>query len=88
MEDYCDGQIFRRHQLFKDHPKGLALTLYYDDVEVCNPLGSKRKIHKLGDKEHKNLVVCVWYMSCGVCHICCGYSQTGNLTRYVVVCYI
>ena len=24
------------------------IFLYHDDVEVCNPIGSKRVIHKLG----------------------------------------
>ncbi len=40
--------MFRSHPLFSVHCDGLQLFLYYDDVEVCNPLGSKRKIHKLG----------------------------------------
>ena len=26
----------------------LQIMLYYDEVEVCNPLGSNRKKHKLG----------------------------------------
>jgi hypothetical protein len=26
----------------------LCLQIYYDDIEVCNPLGAKAKIHKLG----------------------------------------
>ncbi len=25
----------------------LCLQIYYDDIEVCNPLGAKAKIHKL-----------------------------------------
>ncbi len=48
MEDFCDGHVFQSHPLFTVHCHGLQLFLYYDDVEVCNPLGSKRKIHKLG----------------------------------------
>ena len=26
----------------------LQLIFYYDDVEICNPLGSKRSVQKLG----------------------------------------
>jgi hypothetical protein len=33
---------------FKTHSKALRLQLFYDDVEVTNPLGSKTGIHKLG----------------------------------------
>jgi hypothetical protein len=31
----------------KDHT-ALQIILYYDELEVCNPLGSRRKKHKLG----------------------------------------
>ena len=48
MEDYCDGEVFKNHPLFSLEKKALQLLLYYDEVEICNPLGSKRKIHKLG----------------------------------------
>ena len=33
---------------YQEHPSGLQLDLYYDDVEICNLLGSKQKIYKLG----------------------------------------
>ncbi len=48
LGDYCDGEQFRSHPLFQKDACALQVTLYYDDVEVCNPLGSKAKIHKLG----------------------------------------
>jgi hypothetical protein len=45
--DYCDGPAFQNHPLYKDHPEALQIQLYYDDLEVCNPLGSKVNKHKL-----------------------------------------
>ena len=45
---FRDGRMLARNELFASCPKALQINLYYDDVEVCNPLGSKRKIHKLG----------------------------------------
>ena len=48
FRDYCDGIIFIEHPIFKAHPNALQFILYYDDVEVANPLGSKAGIHKLG----------------------------------------
>ena len=45
LADYCNGF---EHQLFGTNPHSLQLNIYYDDVEICNPLGSKSKIHKLG----------------------------------------
>ena len=42
QEDYCDSPQFRENPLFSVDSKYLQLMLYYDDVEFCNPLGSKR----------------------------------------------
>ena len=47
-EDFCDGEVFKSHPLYSLHCDGLQLFLYFDEVEICNPLGSKRKKHKLG----------------------------------------
>ena len=48
LSDYCDGSAFKSHPLFSLSTQHLQIFFYYDDIEVCNPLGSKRKIHKLG----------------------------------------
>ncbi len=48
MEDFCDGNFIKAHPLFSVHMNALQVFFYYDEVEVCNPLGSKAKIHKLG----------------------------------------
>ena len=48
IKDYCDGENCKRHPLFSVGANGLQLLIYYDNLEICNPLGSKRKIHKLG----------------------------------------
>ncbi len=47
--DYCDGDTFKSHPLYSVHKNGLQIHFYYDDLEVCNPLGSKAKIHKIGE---------------------------------------
>ena len=39
--------MFQHHPLFATHPSALQILFYFDDVEVCNPLGSKTKTHKL-----------------------------------------
>lgn len=46
MYDYCDGDHFAKHELYKIY--GLQIQLYFDDLETVNPLGSKTKIHKMG----------------------------------------
>jgi len=48
LGDYCDGYQYRRHPLFSEDKPSLQIALYYDDLEICNALGSKTKIHKLG----------------------------------------
>ena len=48
LSDYCDGDSFKTHSLFSLHSDALQVHFYYDEVEVCNPIGSHKKIHKLG----------------------------------------
>lgn len=48
LGDYCDGELFLRSELFQADPCALQIQLFYDEVEVCNPIGSKAKKHKLG----------------------------------------
>ena len=48
LNDYCDGSVYHLHPLFSKNNNALEIMLNYDDVEVCNPLGSRAKIHKLG----------------------------------------
>ena len=43
--DFCDGTLFKEHPMFSSDEKALQLLLYYDDVNVCNPLTNKP--HKL-----------------------------------------
>lgn len=48
LRDYCDGQQFCQHSLFSNDSSCLQLIIYYDELELCNPLGSRRKKHKIG----------------------------------------
>lgn len=48
MGDFCDGDLYKSHPLFLEDPCALQIQLYYDEVEVCNPIGSRRGVHKLG----------------------------------------
>ena len=71
LSDYCDGKCFREHPLFSDDPVALQLIIYYDEVELCNPLGSRRKKHKIGmlSRLHSSPLITViskYTMVCGV----------------------
>ena len=48
LSDYCDGTAFAAHPLFSKDPISLQIMIYYDELDVCNPLGTKTKTHKLG----------------------------------------
>ena len=48
LNDYCDGSNFAQHEVFSKDPHALQVQLYYDDIDICNPIGSKSVIHKLG----------------------------------------
>ena len=48
MEDFCDGNLFKNHPIFSTDPLALQIIAYYDELELCNPLGTHVKQHKLG----------------------------------------
>lgn len=48
LNDFCDGKAFSSHPLFSMKANSLQIMLYFDELETCNALGSKAKIHKLG----------------------------------------
>ena len=49
--DYADGAASKEHALFSVDKSALQVFFYYDDLEVCNPLGSKAKTHKLSKQK-------------------------------------
>ena len=57
MADYCDGELYNSHQLYKVDKSALQLILYFDEVEPFNTLGSAAGKHKLGI--HKNFITMV-----------------------------
>lgn len=40
------GEYFKENKLLTEE-SGIALGLYIDDFEICNPLGTSRKKHKV-----------------------------------------
>lgn len=48
MYDYCDAGFYKQHSLFQMHPNALQFIIYFDEIEVANPLGSRAGVHKLG----------------------------------------
>ena len=45
LTDFSNGSLFNEHPFFSNDPRAIQLLLYYDDVNVCNPLTNKP--HKL-----------------------------------------
>lgn len=48
LVDYCDLPKFKSHPLFCRRPHALQLILYFDELELSNPLGAFHRKHKLG----------------------------------------
>ena len=46
VEDFNDGTFVHTHPLFSIDDRSLKILLYYDDVNVINPLTNK--VHKIG----------------------------------------
>lgn len=47
--DFCDGSFMKKHPVFSQECETLQLAFYFDELEVANPLGSKKGKHKLGN---------------------------------------
>lgn len=47
LEDFCDGELFKTHPLLSADPHAIQIVGYIDELEVCNPLGTHTKKHKL-----------------------------------------
>lgn len=48
LGDFCDGSIYKAHPIFSSDPLALLVIGYYDELELCNPIGSYIQTHKLG----------------------------------------
>ena len=48
LEDYCDGSVYKSHPLFSKEVESLQIIAHYDELELCNPIGTHVKQHKLG----------------------------------------
>lgn len=58
LRDICDGEFVRNHPLFSFDHKALQIIGYYDDVEICNPIGFKSKKHKIGTMGNIYCILC------------------------------
>lgn len=47
LEDFCDAELVKSHPVLSK-PQSLQIIAYFDELEVCNPLGTHTKKHKLG----------------------------------------
>lgn len=48
LSDYRDGLQARQNEVLRNWPDALLLQIYFDEIEIANPIGSKKTIHKLG----------------------------------------
>lgn len=48
IASFCHTNTYKQSQFFKKFPNALRINLYYDDIEVANPIGPKSGFHKLG----------------------------------------
>lgn len=44
---FSDGMYYKTNELFSGEDPTIAIIFYIDDFEICNPLGTSRKKHKV-----------------------------------------
>ena len=47
FKSFQDGKYYKENKLLGEQNTCISLGLYIDEFEVCNPLGTSRKIHKI-----------------------------------------
>jgi hypothetical protein len=47
MRENIYTKHYKSHKLFKEDPRASRIQIVNDDLEVCNPCGSKTKFHQL-----------------------------------------
>lgn len=47
LRDIKDGDAYRSNPFFQENPDALGIILYSDEVEICNPLGAAKGVHKI-----------------------------------------
>ena len=47
FRSFLDGQYFKENHLLGEQEASISIGLYIDDLDICNPLGTSRKIHKI-----------------------------------------
>ena len=45
---FMDSEYFRQHPFLQKYKNAIRIKLYYDELKIVNPLGSKTSIHKIG----------------------------------------
>ena len=84
--DFCDGDICANHPLFSRDPRAIQILLYYDDVEVVNPLGSKTSKHKFGTLNCCYSLIALYKILYAWTDVSiCTWLSTSNLTMYQLI---
>lgn len=77
IEDYVDSIMATQHPLLVTTEElSIHLMMYFDELEVCNPLGSARKKHKLGNIVLLHGNPTVYFI---VCFLGMFYFTIGNI---------
>lgn len=48
ISSFRHGTAYKNNKFFEEYPDALRIDLYYDDIELVNPIGAKTGFHKLG----------------------------------------
>jgi hypothetical protein len=47
LRDVKDGSAYKENGYFRNNPEAFTLLLYSDALELCNPLGARKGVHKV-----------------------------------------
>ena len=66
--DVCDSELFQKYPSFQQHENALQLLVYFDEIEVCNPLAGHAGVHKLSMINAINFITYIHLQVCCITH--------------------
>ena len=78
LSDFCDGSTFKRSELFNSNKNALQIIAYYDELEVCNPLGSYVTLGNIRP-QHRSSLKAILLL---------GLGKATDITKYGIDCFL
>ena len=87
VRDFCDGSLFGTILCFNP-TRMVQIIAYYDELEICNPIGSYARKHKLGCSFFSLGNIRPKYRSSLKAILLVGVGKYTDIVKYGIDCFL